>query len=267
MKNFLYILTFFICISIHSRAQEKDSTITCIHYISTIKEYAEKNPIETEMILNIGKKKNVFYDRWYNAQKEIIDSVKKTGGGFDKMLRATSQIPRPRFQLYFFNNYPEKGERLFINFMGKDVYYTEKIEPVKWELTNKDTIIAEYNCQSAIGTYRGHKWHVYYTPDIPFSVGPWKLHGLPGAIIYAKEDSGLATFEAIEIRTPKKALPTPRLDKAIKCTPEEYRKMRIEHAHNPQEFMKNRFGFDSKGRKADGTPIVYKHKTALFLED
>ena len=235
--------------------------------MSHIKEYVEKKAYESEMVLSFSQNRSAFYDRWYMEKTEIRDSVKKAGGGFQEMMRATSKIPTPMHQYVYFNNYPEKGERLFINFMGKDVYYTEKIEPVKWELTNKDTIIAEYNCQSAIGTYRGHKWHVYYTPDIPFSVGPWKLHGLPGAIMYAKEYSGLATFEAIEVRTPKKALPTPRLDKAIKCTPEEYRKMIIEQAHNPQEFMKNRFGFDSKGYKADGTPIIYKHKTAVFLED
>lgn len=265
MRLFNLIILCAFCL--YGKSQTVDSVTANIHYMCNIKLFEEREPIETEMVLSISQGKSVFYERWYNARNEIRDSVKRAGGGFDEMVRATSKIPRPIFQLYFFNNYPEKGERLFINFMGKFVYYTEKIEPVKWELTNQDTIIAEYNCQSAIGTYRGHKWHVYYTPDIPFSVGPWKLHGLPGAIMYAKEDSGLATFEAIEVRTPKKALPTPKLDKAIKCTPEEYRKMEIEQAHNPQEFMKNRFGFDSKGYKADGTPIVYKHKTAVFLED
>lgn len=263
----LILISCYLSIFIIARAQKEDSVIANIHYMSSIIEYVEKKAYESEMVLSISQNRTVFYDRWYMEKKEIRDSVKKAGGGFQEMLRATSKYPTPMHQYVYFNNYPQKGERLFINFMGKDVYYTEKIEPVKWELTNKDTIIAEYNCQSAIGTYRGHKWHVYYTPDIPFSVGPWKLHGLPGAIMYAKEDSGLAIFEAIEVRTPKKALPTPKLDRAIKCTPEEYRKMRIEEAHNPQEFMKNRFGFDSKGRKADGTPIVYKHKTAVFLED
>lgn len=219
------------------------------------------------MALSISKNKSAFFDRWFVEKKEIRDSVKKAGGGFEEMVRATSNIPNPRQQYIYYNNYSQKNERIISDFMGKFIYCTEKIEPVKWELANKDTIIAEYNCQSAIGLYRGHRWQVYYTPDIPFSVGPWKLHGLPGAIMYAKEDSGLATFEAIEVRTPKKVLPTLNIDKAIKCTPEEYRKMKIEEAHNPQEFMKNRFGFDSKGYKADGTPIVYKHKTAIFLED
>lgn len=256
-------LTFFM----NSYSQKEDSVIANIHYMSSIIEYVERKAYESEMVLSISQNRTAFYDRWYIEKKEIRDSVKKAGGGFEEMLRASSKLPNPKHQYVYYTNYPQKGERLFIDFMGKDVYYTEKIAPVKWELTNKDTIIAEYNCQSAIGTYRGHKWHVYYAPDIPFSVGPWKLHGLPGAIMYAKEDSNLAIFEAIEVRTPKKVLPTPNLNKAIKCTKDEYRKMRIEEAHNPKEFMKNRFGFDSKGYKADGTPIVYKHKTAVFLED
>lgn len=267
MKAFTLLIILLIFPFIKSFSQNTDSVIFSIHYISSIKEYVEKKAYEDELVLDVSKNKSVFYDRWNQMRKEIRDSVKKTGGKLAEMLQATSHIPRPRFQYYYYNNYPQTGERTKTDFLGKDIYFTEKIEPIKWELTGKDSIIAEYNCQSAIGTYKGHQWHVYFTSDIPFSVGPWKLHGLPGAILYAKEDLGNATFEAIEIRTPKKPLLTPNLDKAIKCTREDYRQMLIEYAHNPDEFYKKRYGYNLKGWNADGTPIVYKPKTAIFLED
>ncbi len=265
MKRIFFLILFINIFNIVS-AQE-DSVIVSIHYISTIKEYVEKNAYEEEFVLDVAQDKSAFYDRWYHMKKEIRDSVKKAGGKFPEMMKATSHLPNPLFQVYYFINYPQKGERMKTDFLGKTFYFTENIEPIKWELTGKDSVIAEYNCQSAVGTYRGHKWSVYFTTDIPFSVGPWKLHGLPGAIFYAKEDLGNATFEAIEVRTSKKALPTPKLEKAIKCTKEEYRQMRIEDALNPYEFTKKRLGYDLKGWNADGTPIVYKPKTAIFLED
>ena len=265
MKRIPFLITF-INIFTTISAQE-DSVIASIHYIATIKEYVEKEAYEEEMVLDIAQDKSAFYDRWYHMKREKIDSVKKVGGKFAEMMQATSNIPRSHCQWYQFTNYPQKGERMKTVFLGKSLYYTEKIESIKWELTGKDSVIAEYNCQSAVGTYRGHKWFVYFTTDIPFSVGPWKLHGLPGAILYAKEELGNATFNAIEIRTPKKKLPVPNIDKSIKCTREEYRQMLIEYAHNPYEFRKKRFGYDLKGWNADGTPIVYKPKTAIFLED
>lgn len=264
MKHYIFLFLLIHFTSIY--AQNQDSSIISIHYISTIKEYVEKNHQEEEMILDITKDKSVFYDRWYQKRREIRDSVKKAGGGLAEMMNATADIPSPCF-LYYYYNFPQKGERSKIDFMGKLIYYTEKIEPIKWELTNRDSIIADYNCHAAIGTYKGHKWHVYFTPEIPFSVGPWKLHGLPGAIMYAKEDAGNATFEAIEVRKNTKKLPTADFKKAIKCTREEYRQMKIEEAHNPTEFMKKRFGFNDHPRNADGTPLIYPHKTAIFLED
>jgi GLPGLI family protein len=38
--------------------------------------------------------------------------------------------------------------------------------------------------------------------DIPISVGPWKLQGLPGAILEAKSKDGEVAFEAEEIQIP-----------------------------------------------------------------
>ena len=267
MRTFIIFIILLFYPFLKSSSQNIDSVIVSIHYMSSIKEYVEKKAYEEEMVLDIAKDKSAFYDRWYHMRREIRDSVKKAGGKFAEMMQATSHIPSPLFQIYYFTNYPQKGERMKTDFLGKIFYYSEKIEPIKWELTGKDSVIAEYNCQSAVGTYQGHKWHVYYTTEIPFSVGPWKLHGLPGAILYAKEDLGNATFEAIEVRTQKKKLPVPNIEKAIKCTREEYRQMRIEDAHNPREFTKKRLGYDLKGWNADGTPIVYKPKTAIFLED
>lgn len=266
MKHILLII-FFSLIYFTAFAQDTDSSIVNIHYMASVKVRVEEKTRETEMLLSIGNKYSVFCDRWNLARKEAIDSVKKAGGKFPEMMKARSKYPSPSLLNYIYINYPQKGERMEIEFLGKEVYYTEKIEPIKWELTDKDTIIAEYNCLSAIGTYHGHKWHVYYTTEIPLSVGPWKLHGLPGAILYAKEDLGNATFDAIEVRTPKKVLPIPNLSKAIKCTRKDFQEMKIEEAHNPKEFTKKRFGYDLKGWNADGTPIVYKPKTAIFLED
>ena len=81
-------------------------------------------------------------------------------------------------------------------------YYEETMPMLDWNLMDGDTIICNYACQRASTTYRGRTWQVWYTPDLPYQDGPWKLQGLPGLILKAEDTSGDFCFEAIEIRRP-----------------------------------------------------------------
>ncbi len=42
--------------------------------------------------------------------------------------------------------------------------------------------------------YGGRDWTVWFTLEIPFSVGPWKLWGLPGLVLRAEEVQGMFSF-------------------------------------------------------------------------
>jgi GLPGLI family protein len=264
----VYFIFYMIILSIDMKAQCKDSVVASIHYISSIKIYLEKDTKEAEMVLDITNGKTVFYDRWRQERQEKIDSVKNAHGSLAEMQNAIASLPNSTHFFYIFNNIPQKGVRTYKEWMGKDFYYTEDIEPINWLLTSKDSTIAEYNCHSAEGVFRGHKWRVYYTTDIPFSVGPWKLYGLPGAIMYAREESGNFVFDAIEVKTsPKKLIELKLSQTAIRCTREEFKLMKKEEANNPNVFFKKRFGLNNHAYNADGTPLIYKHKTALFMED
>ena len=63
-----------------------------------------------------------------------------------------------------------------------------------WKLEDGDTTIVEYACHKATTHFKGRTWHVWYAPDIPISEGPWKLSGLPGLILAAKDSEGLFSF-------------------------------------------------------------------------
>lgn len=60
--------------------------------------------------------------------------------------------------------------------------------------------ILGYHCCMTTTIFRGRKWTVYFTEDIPLPLGPWKLGALPGLILSA-EVKGLITIEAIGIKT------------------------------------------------------------------
>lgn len=70
----------------------------------------------------------------------------------------------------------------------------EPLEKQNWTLTNGQDSICGYASQSATAKYHGLTWNVYYTEDVPASIGPWKLGGLPGIITKATDAKGIHTF-------------------------------------------------------------------------
>ena len=93
-----------------------------------------------------------------------------------------------------FTNYPET--RITSQEMLYPYRYMtdEPLEKQNWELTDAQDSICGYACLSATTKYHGLTWNVYYTEEVPASIGPWKLGGLPGLITKATDAKGIHTF-------------------------------------------------------------------------
>jgi hypothetical protein len=50
-----------------------------------------------------------------------------------------------------------------------------------------------------VGFFRGRNYIAWYSPDIPKPYGPWKLFGLPGMILEARDKERKFHFEAMQI--------------------------------------------------------------------
>lgn len=75
------------------------------------------------------------------------------------------------------------------------VEYSEPVPQIEWRITEKVDSIGDYRCIRANGRFGGRDWRVWFAPDLPFAVGPWKLGGLPGLILRAEDVSGDYRFE------------------------------------------------------------------------
>lgn len=99
--------------------------------------------------------------------------------------------------VYTFNTSRERT--ISSRFQYVEYQYTEPVDALDWEmLPGHDTILG-FVCNKARTTYRGRTWTVWFTFDIPFSAGPWKLGGLPGLILKARDEQGLFQWEAAGI--------------------------------------------------------------------
>ncbi len=75
---------------------------------------------------------------------------------------------------------------------------------IQWVLKEEFRSIGRFNCQKAESTFRGRTYIAWFDRSIPSSIGPWKLHGLPGLIIEVSDESNQVAFAISSL-----AYPTP----------------------------------------------------------
>jgi GLPGLI family protein len=87
---------------------------------------------------------------------------------------------------FIYRNLKEGKLSVYSSIFGSRYVYEEDIPRISWNIREDSTVtVFGYTCHYASTTFRGRKWEVWYTPDIPLDLGPWKFCGLPGLILQA----------------------------------------------------------------------------------
>ena len=192
------------------------------------------------------------YMREYYAILEIGDTVSKVESyGSDRLDSALVGKQQMTLGEYFdfYNKYsPDFKEFLLENvnanklsYYGKvsidKFMYHEEVPHIDWALSDSTKEICGYLCHQATATFRGRNWIAWYC-DIPKSVGPWKLNGLPGLILAAETEDKEHTFSAISVR--KSSSPITVNDKEyFKTTREHFNQALADYKSNPAKSWKN----------------------------
>jgi len=151
--------------------------------------------------LQIGESISKFSD----YASYCIDSI---GGAQVKDGDALKEMEKKRMNATFFfdaevwQNLPDGSMTVAQEVVPVVMGYEEPMGQIEWTLVEEcaDTICG-YPCGKATAIYGGREWTAWYAPDIPVSAGPWKLQGLPGLIMAAKDSEGLHAFTAISFRS------------------------------------------------------------------
>jgi GLPGLI family protein len=68
-------------------------------------------------------------------------------------------------------------------FDGSKCLVLDSVPEFDWKLLPERKKVGQFNCQKATTTWRCANYEVWFTTDVPFNLGPWKLNGLPGLIV------------------------------------------------------------------------------------
>ncbi|MFZ4863365.1 GLPGLI family protein [Sphingobacterium sp. Mn56C] len=137
--------------------------------------------------------------------------------------------------------------------ISRDEFILASTYPVQdWEIQDETTDIGGYTCQKATTNFRGRNYVAWFTTELPFSFGPWKLHGLPGLILSAHDDKNEVSFTYLgfdKVSADSKVAFGPS-DAAIKSTPAEVEKLEKAFKANPMAYIQAKQSSAANGGKA-----------------
>ncbi len=158
-------------------------------------------------VLEVGD----YSTRFYSSFAENMDSVKWAITNKPSLVETHNGSYQPWQNLR--DNEYGTYEDIFIDistqqlnvynrFFNTTYLYNESQNIFNWTLKSGQDSILGYTCYVAETEFRGRKYRVWYTLEIPYSYGPWKLGGLPGLILKAEDSDKLFCWKAIGITSP-----------------------------------------------------------------
>lgn len=202
MKKQILVTATLLAVFIGVRAQKPDTAWLIVHYkYSWIMDTANHaNPYSENMALFIGKRASVYisYDGFVSDQqfKKAYAEAQTGSLGETAPLNRSGKGLNPQ---YF--QYPGEGKLFTRLYLLTTAYLVEDPMPViDWKIISDTATFGGLHCQKAIGHFKGRDYVAWFCPDLPVHTGPWKLNGLPGAIVdaYDTKKEVVFAFDGVE---------------------------------------------------------------------
>lgn len=111
-------------------------------------------------------------------------------------------VPRYKDKKLYYMNFKRDSTYSFKNppLEEEFVIVKETFPPVDWEIQSETDSILGYMVQRATIKFMGRNYEAWYAPEIQFSGGPRRMHGLPGLILKAASDDDYVSYDAVKIK-------------------------------------------------------------------
>lgn len=119
----------------------------------------------------------------YNRKKDIKEENQLSNNEVGYKMKLNEDVDEWGEMFYY--DYIKKKIIIREFVWGKAFIAEENIPMLHWILDTSTRKIGRFICQKATTDFRGRKYEAWYTNEIPVSIGPWKMNGLPGLILEA----------------------------------------------------------------------------------
>lgn len=203
--------------------------------------------IDTNKELFFDKKVTVYRDAADNVSEDI--ELESDDGSFQMVIGGSDT------EEILYTDIKNKTTIHQTAFMSKEFLIEEKLEKLKWKLTNEKIKYLGYVCQKATaiqtvdptpgtdGAPTERSVVAWFTSEIPVPIGPRRFNQLPGAVLMVSIDEGKTEIKATDV-----SFETPADDvlqkptKGKKVTSEEYNKIVAQKMKEMSEMYGGREG-------------------------
>ena len=203
MKMKLLTTLFALALAVSVQAQTKDSIDTAQfavvydYTVNTLDDEGDAVCDSIQVVVQAGQ--------WITKCMPISRYQAETGSDVDFRKRvAAAHTETLTHMPTVWINHPEGETTVRDAIFPKEFEGYESTPSLDWTLTADTLNINGYRCSRAEVTFRGVRWTAWYTEEVPSSVGPWRLRGLPGLIVKATGDAH--TFTLTELRREASAI-------------------------------------------------------------
>ena len=222
-----------------------------------------------EMLLSVGSSASTFVSYDKISQRvakfhEIRDLMANSGEDIPTVRTSAGRIVIPQE----ITRTSGADEFLVTDFLVQYYTYTEPVQQIEWQI-HSDSVkqILDFACTKASADFRGRRWEVWFTSDVPYPEGPWLLTGLPGLIIQAEDTAHQVKYEltALESGTEPDEVLTENDNiaefatsntKVTEVSKDEFFGLRVKALRNPEAYQ-----------KAQATLVMFVQDYGLLNDD
>ncbi|MDI9312512.1 MAG: GLPGLI family protein [Limnohabitans sp.] len=136
------------------------------------------------------------------------------------------------------------------------------LNKLNWQIESDNKTIGTYKCQKAITTFSGRKYTAWFSIDLPYQNGPWKLWGLPGLILEAYDEKREVQFlfKSVHRQFINEQIRN-EFFRPIKTTEEKFLKATQQFAQDPSGTVLANLPTDEKL----SVPVIYQDENGRIL--
>ena len=200
MKLILSYCCFMLALAGVAKAQAVSRVIYDFYHLRDTTNKAVTYREETVLYAGEGASLYTSYTKMKqdSANARAFAEAQRTG---NMHINLGTLLPYNEEQIYFL---PAENKVTVLRPFNLNNYVIPEERPaISWTILPDTATILGYLCQQAMGNWKGRQYTAWFTTDLPYNAGPWKLQGLPGLILKAVDSRSEVMFlcKSISLQT------------------------------------------------------------------